>query len=574
MRSSTPALARTVVGATAILLGMAGCSGGSGNGSTAAPTAPAKASANDINATPRDQLRDGGTFTWPLSSMPPNYNYYELDGTEYDTWNILMAILPMAFDNDAASTPLWDRALFASEPVLTTDPQQVVTYEINPKAVWSDGTPITWEDFHWQWKALTGENKAYKVATTTGYANMEKVERGKDDREVIVTYKVPFADWQNMFSPLLPASLNRDPKSFNDAWKDQPLLSGGPFRFDHIDRTAQTITLVRNEKWWGDRAKLDRVVFRIIDTDAQIDALANGEIDAMDIGADANQFLRAKGIAGVQIRSAGGPNFRHLDMNGTSRMLSDVRVRRALAMAIDRPAIVRALLGPLGMSTEPLNNHIFMGNQEGYRDNSGEVGTYDPAKAAALLDEAGWKLVGGKRSKNGQTLTLKGVIPSAIAPARQEMELVQNMLAQVGVTLEILTAPSNDFFDKYVTPGQFDFTIFSWMGTPYPVTSARSIYAKPTVDANGHPLIQQNYARIGSDELDQLFDRASQELDRAKAEATMNEADTMIWNLVHSLTFYQRPELIACKVGLANFGAHGFMLPWRYEDIGWRAEQP
>jgi peptide/nickel transport system substrate-binding protein len=54
----------------------------------------------------------------------------------------------------------------------------------------------------------------------------------------------------------------------------------------------------------------------------------------------------------------------------------------------------------------------------------------------------------------------------------------------------------------------------------------------------------------------------------------MNEADTMIWNLVHSLTFYQRPELIACKVGLANFGAHGFMLPWRYEDIGWRAEQP
>ena len=73
-----------------------------------------------------------------------------------------------------------------------------------------------------------------------------------------------------------------------------------------------------------------------IEPDAQIDALANGEIDAMDVGPDANKFNRAKDIAGIELRIAGGPNFRHLTINGTSADLQDVKVRQALAMAIDR----------------------------------------------------------------------------------------------------------------------------------------------------------------------------------------------------------------------------------------------
>ena len=105
--------------------------------------------------------------------------------------------------------------------------------------------------------------------------------------------------------------------------------------------TAKTVTLVRNEKWWGKPAKLDRIVYRVIDPDAQIDALANGEIDAIDVGPDANKFNRAKDIEGTDLRIAGGPNFRHLTINGTSPNLQDVRVRQALAMAISRPAIAR-----------------------------------------------------------------------------------------------------------------------------------------------------------------------------------------------------------------------------------------
>jgi len=444
-----------------------------------------------------------------------------------------------------------------------------VTYEINPKAIWYDGTPITWQDFYWQWKSNNGLNKAYQISGSQGYEDIDNVAKGQNDREVVVTFKHKYADWTNVFNPFYPVSTNKDPKVFNEGWKAQPLTTAGPFKLGSIDMTSKTITLVRNEKWWGDRAKVDSIVFRVIEPNAQIDALANGEIDAMDNGSDANKYRRAKAIPGTEVRVAGGPKFTHVTINGTSANLQDVRVRRAVAMGIDRTAIARALLGPLNIDAKPLNNHIFMANQTGYQDNSGDVGKYDPQKARQTLDDAGWKLDGAVRKKDGRPLELTLVIPTGIATSKQTAELIQNMLGQVGVSIKISAVPINDFFDKYVTPGQFDLVLFSWMGTPYPISSSKSIYVQPSRNAQGEMVIRQNYARIGSDQIDRLYDQANQELDPKKAIVLANQIDALLWQEVHSLTVYQRPELVICKKNLANFGAFGFTTPWVYQDIGW-----
>src|SRR5262249_38320817 len=152
-------------------------------------------------------------------------------------------------------------------------------------------------------------------------------------------------------------------------------------------------------------------------------------------------------------------------------------VRQALAMGIDRSAIARAVLGPLNIEPTVLNNHIFMTNQAGYEDNAGEIGKYNPDRAKQLLDEAGWKLEGNVRKKNGKPLEISFVIPGGVATSKQESELIQNMLGQIGVTVRIDTVPTSDFFSKYILPGQYDFTVFSWVGTPYPIGAAKSIYA-------------------------------------------------------------------------------------------------
>lgn len=549
-----------------LVVALAGCgNNGEGGGATAPPPA---ATSNQIHPVARDMLRDGGTFTWALNSMPPNFNYNEIDGTLADNFYVVGAMMPSTFHSTADATPEWNRNYLASDPVLETVPRQVVTYRIHPDAAWYDGTPLTWEDFYWQWRANNGEDPAWRIASSNGYANIASVERGADDKEVVVTFAEPFADWQALFNPIYPASTNSDPEVFNDGWRERPLTTAGPFKLDEIDVTSKTITLVRNEKWWGPPAKLDQIVFRVIETDAQIDALANGEIDAMDIGPDANGYNRALGIASAEVRVAGGPNFRHITINGTSPKLSDVRVRRALALGIDRQVIARALLGPLGIAPEPLDNHIFMRNQHGYQDNTGDLGVADPARAGELLDEAGWRLEGDVRQKDGEPLEVRFVIPAAISTSRQEAELVQNMLAQIGVRVSISTVPLDDFFDRYIRPGQFDLTVFSWLGTSFPISSSKSIYAKPTLGPDGEMDIQQNYARIGSDAIDDLFNRAAQEFDREEAIELANLADALIWQEVHSLTMYQRPELIATKRTLANFGAFGFA-DWVYEDIGW-----
>jgi len=558
------ALAAVLVFVLAACAGGGGQGGGPDRGGRAAPPA----TANDVNPVPRDQLPDGGTVRWPLSQITPNFNYHHIDGTLRDTRDVMFALVPQSFYADAAGRPYLNRDLLEFADLTSTNPQ-TVTYRINPRATWDDGTPITVEDYRAQWLALNGTNPAYQASSNNGYNQIASVEPGANEREVVVTYARPFADWESLFSPLYPASTNRDPNAFNTAWVDQPQVTGGPFKFESIDRTAQTITLVRNEKFWGNPAKLDRIIYRALDLDAQIDALANNEIDFLDVGPNVNNYQRAQTIQGVDLRRAGGPNFRHLTMNGRSPVLQDVQVRAALAMAIDRRAITQAMLGPLGGPTDPLGNHIFMANQEGYVDNGSQVVPYDPERARRRLDAAGWRLEGPTRRKDNQELVIRFVIPSAVATSQQEAELVQGMLAEVGAKVTIEVVPVDDFFKNYVNVGNFDFTVFSWLGTPFPISSSRSIFVSPEQGPDG-PIVEQNYGQIGSPEIDQLYDQATAELDPARAIDLANQIDRKIWEIGHSLTQYQRPDIYAVRANIANFGARGFA-DIIYKDIGFVA---
>lgn len=553
--------------AAVLMLISAGCGGGNTekNSAAAEQKVTTKADQNQINPQPRDKVRQGGKMTWAIDGVIVNFNFNQLDGTTVVANWVITPMMPSLFLFDAAAKPRFDPDYLTGEPELTPGPPQVVKYELNPKAVWYDGSPITAADFIAQWKALNGRNNAFHIASSNGYDHIKSVVQGANKFEVIATFAKPYADWKGLFSPLYPAATDSNPELFNNGWKKTMLTSGGPFRLAGYDATAKTYTLVPNEKWWGNKPKLDQIIFRVIDDDAAPTAMSNGEIDLMDVGPSADNYNRVKAIAGVDIRVAGGPNFRHITFNGTSPFLQDVNVRQAVAMAIDRAAIAQAELGQLPVKPVPLGNHIFMENQEGYQDNSGVV-AYNPAKAKQMLDAAGWVVEGNKRVKNGKTLTLNMIIPGGVSVSRSEAELIQNMLAQVNVGISIDTVPTDNFFDKYLTPGQFDLTVFSWLGSDFPIGASQSIYRKPVGGA-----IQQNFARIGTDELDHVLDEAVQELDPQKAIALANQADKLIWQEVHSVTTYQRPDIWGVKKGLANIGAYGFASIF-YEDIGWTSD--
>ncbi|WP_127935344.1 ABC transporter family substrate-binding protein [Nonomuraea polychroma] len=551
--------------AATMVVALGGCGGGAGIGPGGRDSAgdDRTVKASDINPQPRDKLKDGGTLRWGINEFPAQWNRNHVDGNLAVAASVSNALLPSPFLSDEKAEISVNRDYVLDAKVSDQRPKQVVTYTLNPKAHWSDGRPITWADYQAQWQALNGRDSDYRIVSPTGYQDIEKVARGKDDFEVIVTFVRPFADWKSLFGPLLPAATNRTPEAFNTSWLNKIPVTAGPFKFGGFDQTAKTITLVRDDAWWGERAKLDKIIFRASEQDSLIGAFSNGELDIIDVGPSAPDYARAKATAGAQVRQAAGPDFRHFTFNGSSELLRDRNVRQAIQLGINRQAIAQSDLQGLSWPIALLNNHFFMNTQEGYQDNAGALGVYNPQRARQLLDAAGWKLNGTVRQKNGKTLDLRFVVPSGVQLSKSEGELAQSMLAQIGVKLTIKAVPSDDFFTNYVIPGNFDITPFAYIGTPFPVSSSYGIYVN---SADGKTW-NANFGRTGSAAIDKAMSRAAQSLDPVQARAATNAADKLIWEEVNVLPLYQRPQMVATKATLANVGARGFY-DLRYENIG------
>lgn len=555
-RRYSPAAVAT---AAALALVLTSCGSGGGNGDGGVMGADqVGVGVNDINSVPRDQLRDGGDLSWPLDQIPDNFNALHIDGTLLENIEVMEALMPGAFVVQPDASVEVDKDYFTSIELTGQDPQQI-TYTINPDATWNDGTPLTWRDLQSQWQALNGTNDAFLAADTTGYEDIESVERGTNDKQAVVTFARTFGEWRSLFGIIYPTSTTSDPITFNEGWINQILTTAGPFTLQTLDQTGLTITLARDEQWWGEPAKLDRIIYRVTERAALADSLANGEIDFYAIGSDVNLFQRARGIGGVEIRQATEPQYNHITINGgEGSILADPELRKAVARGINRQAIADALIGQIVPDTTPLGNYLYVQGSENYVDHSQDV-SYDPAAARAALDQLGWTLQGDVRSKNGEPLTIDLVSTAANPISERISQLTTAQLAEIGVQANIRPAPVAAFFTDYVTPGNFEMIGFGWSGTPFPVSSTSNIY---TTDG------EQNFGSIGSEEIDRLYEQAIRTLDDQRRIELGQQIDQKIWDLMPQLPLYQSTGAYAVRTTLANFGADGFA-DVIYEDIGY-----
>ncbi|MFG3118765.1 ABC transporter family substrate-binding protein [Streptomyces sp. NPDC048197] len=173
--------------------------------------------------------------------------------------------------------------------------------------------------------------------------------------------------------------------------------------------------------------------------------------------------------------------------------------------------------------------------------------------------------------KDGKPLTLRFVLPDGAASEqlRTVGSRIAAMLAKIGVQTSLQRVSDASYFQDHVASGDYDLALYSWPGTAYPATDARPIYAKPQPAPDGSLTVEQNYTRVGTDHIDQLFDQAASELDEDSARTLVAQADARIWAAAGSIPLYQRPELVATKKSLANVGAFGFATP-RFQDIGYQ----
>ncbi|VBA53512.1 ABC transporter family substrate-binding protein [Mycobacterium pseudokansasii] len=521
-------------------------------GCSAAPVTPSGApngavgTTSDINPQSPAALRDGGNLRLALSDFPPNFNILHIDGNSAEVSAMLKATLPRAFVIGPDGSTTVDTNYFTSVELTQTEPQ-VITYTINPKAFWSDGTPITWRDIASQIHATSGADKNFAIASLNGADRVASVTRGVDDRQAVVTFAKHYAEWRGMFAGngmLLPSSMTATPEAFNTGQLNAPGPSAGPFIVSSLDRSTQRIVLTRNPKWWGQRPRLDSITYLVLDDAARLPALQNATIDATGIGS-LDQLTIAERTKGISIRRAPAPSWSHFTLNGApGAILADPALRLAVCKGIDRRTIAKVALYGLTSDPTPLSNHIFVAGQEGYQDNSTP---YDPEQAKRDLDALGWKLNGKFREKNGHQLMVRLLFYDAQS-TRQFGQVAQHSLAQIGVKLELQSRSGSGFFSNYINVGAFDIALFGWVGDAFPLSSLTQIY---TSDG------ESNFGKIGSPEIDAAIERTLQELDPVKARELANEVDRLVWAEGFSLPLTQSPGTIAVRSTLANFGATG-----------------
>ncbi len=501
---------------------------------------------SDIN--PRDPatLRDGGNLRLPLTEFPSNFNELNIDGNTADVGSIITPTLPGAFITQADGTLKLNTDYFTGAELTSADPQ-VVTYTINPKAMWNDGTPITWEDLKAEVDACSGRDKRYLIASRAGFERVKSVTRGVDDRQAVITFAEPYTEWRAMFAGgMQPRSMTANPDVFNKGQLDAPGPSAGPFTVSTVDRAAQRIVLTRNPRWWGAKPRLDSITFLVLDAAAVIPALQNNAIDAAGVGT-LDDMVTAQRTPGIVIRSAPAPTWYHFTFNGApGSIMADERLRLAICRAIDRQAIVNVVQHGLTDRPVPLDNHIYVAGQVGYQNNSAPA-AYNPDQARRDLDALGWKLNGTVRKKDGKQLVIRDVFFDAQS-SRQIAMVAQHNLAQIGVKLVLDPKPGTGFFSQYVSVGDFDITQFGWVGNAFPLSALPQIY---TSDGDS------NFGKIGNPGIDAKIDDTLSELDQDKARALANEVDTMIWQEGFNLPLFQSPGDIAVRSDLANFGAPG-----------------
>ncbi|WP_454131986.1 ABC transporter family substrate-binding protein [Microbacterium lacticum] len=550
------------LGAVALLsaaaMVFAGCA--AGNTAPSASGSPAAALPTvDWDAADAGDVQDGGTLNLAVGALPVNYNNSQIDGNDVNTNTLLSPTQggPLRITTDGGTEVNPD---YASSVELTSEDPQVVEIKLNPKAVWEDGTPITVADYEATWKALNGTNEAYQVVSTTGWDQIGSVEQGADEFDVKVTFSSVFADWQSLFGGVLPASVASDPEVFNTGFTAKAMPSSGPYVISNIDQTGQVVTLTPNPVWWGEKPKLDTILFKAVSQAQQGSSFANKEIDALYISANADLYATAKSREDAEMQASGGLTWTHVTMNAKSGPLADVNVRKAVASVVNREQIAAAANTPVGVPAVTQGDYIFMNGQKGYQD---KALPRDTAAAEGFLKDAGYTKEGDSWTKDGEALKLTITVPADTTTNIQRSEQVQADLGDFGIPVELTTVPAAQYFSDYVIPGNFEMVSFAWQGTPFPISAAEAIFYP--VDSG------QNFTGTTDERLGDLWTKANAELDPDKRIEIAHEINDTIWSYVPMFPIAPLPNVWAVKQGLVNYGAAMFgYSPVDWTIVGWK----
>lgn len=577
-------------GAAAALagLGLAGCakeggSGGAGSATGASPQngVPATTPLNQLplpekgkiynNPKSRDQIKDGGTATFPVAEVGPDFNYFSVNGsTVYIKWFWLCynsAVVPFRC-NATASMFEPDPNFVDSSSVKEVDGKEVVTINIAEKATFNDGTPIDWRAVEAAWTVNNGKNSDYTPASTDGWSQVESVTKGDSDKQAIITFSQPYYPYEALVGFLHPSAAT--PEVFNNGWKMNPHNEWGcgPFVVDSVDEAQ--ITFKRNPKWWGDVAKLESITFKQMEAQAEFNAFKNGEIDATELGQQGTGEMLSnfQGMDKVEIRRSDSKSITCLEVNTTRDVLVDIEVRKAFMQCINTETILGIVYQGVNWKEDRLSSLSILPWMDGYEDNLPQdvsANTTADAQIAAAkktLEDAGYELGSdGYYAKGGKQVAFGFTTIGDSNVTKNRAAAIQKMAKDAGMNITIDNKPRSDF-SKTLVGGQWDVFLLGWSVSSATYNNGGQLFGSTS---------ESNFTHAGSKELDAKFLTVTGIEDHAKQMKAFNEAEKEALKSYAFIPLYSGADVIVCKKGLANWGP-ALLLDIVAENVGWEKE--
>ena len=369
------------------------------------------------------QSRSGGTLVYAsgvdAQTLDPQFI------TDIPTFRVCGAIYEAltAQDADGKIVP----GLATSWTV--SDDKRTWTFKLRPDVLFHDGTPFNAEAVKYTYERLLDPaTGSPRKSTLAAVESMDVV----DDLTFSITTKEPFAPLLAQLSAynvyiISPTQVKKQGADFKRA-----PAGTGPFRFDSW-QPGEQLVVARNDKYWGEKARLDRVVFQVVPEDsARTLMLLSGQADVIS-GLPTMMVKRMESSGKVNVIRRTGYRTIYLGMNLAVKPLDDVRVRHAIAHAIDKAALVKGVLAGIGTLGGSYESSVIQGH-----DDSLPPYSYDVAQAKKLLAEAG--------HPNGFSIDF--YVPTGrYNMDRQIGEAIQAQLAAVGIKANIIAPEISSYLN-------------------------------------------------------------------------------------------------------------------------------
>ena len=429
----------------------------------------------------------------------------------------------------------------AVDPIKRSDDGLTYTFTLHDGVKFHNGQALSSADVKYTLDLVFSSNfaKSASFFDADKHSYIKSVE-APDPRTVVVTLTQP---WIGLLSNLVPVAII--PKDSYESQKTHPLGSG-PFKFVGYDNAQQVCDVEAFPEYWEGAPKLQTVRVRVIsDMNALQAELQSGRVDIapMPTSLSPDAVRRLEQDPNLQVKTFTGSNEFLLTINTSAPPLDNMKVRQAIAYAIDRETMIKTLLQGLGKIAHSIIP------EESWAYSTGQTYSYNPAQAKKLLDEAGFPDPDGDGPRMRFAKPVVYKLSGTSIAGRQYAGVIQNYLKEVGIPVEIQTPEQNTFFDE-LKRGNFQISYSQWVGGNQDPIFYKDLFATSEIPTETRP--SRNRSRYSNKELDALLDEAVNTFDRQKGVELYKKIQDIVSRDVPVFPLWYSSNVVIAKKNVQN----------------------